>query len=61
MNKSISCPMCNKATKLDISNLNRPFCSERCRLIDLGKWANEKYGITDGSPVDDVQIYPETH
>lgn len=26
-------------------NLYRPFCSERCRLVDLGKWASEEYRI----------------
>lgn len=61
MNDIISCPICNNATILDDSNLFRPFCSERCQLIDLGKWVDEKYSITDKSSVDDEQIYPEIH
>jgi endogenous inhibitor of DNA gyrase (YacG/DUF329 family) len=31
----------------------RPFCSERCRLIDLGAWFNEQHRIPDESPADD--------
>ena len=61
MNKNIPCPICKKSTRLDHSNLYRPFCSDRCRLIDLGKWVDEKYGIADTSVVDDEQIYPEIH
>jgi len=39
-----TCPMCRKETSWD-GNAFRPFCSERCRLIDLGKWASEDYRI----------------
>jgi endogenous inhibitor of DNA gyrase (YacG/DUF329 family) len=37
------CPICEKEVKLDDTEM--PFCSERCRLIDLGNWASEKYVI----------------
>jgi endogenous inhibitor of DNA gyrase (YacG/DUF329 family) len=37
--------MCKKETTWD-GNPFRPFCSERCRLIDLGKWASEEYRIS---------------
>jgi len=40
----IICPLCKKASSWD-GNAFRPFCSERCRLIDLGKWASEDYRI----------------
>ena len=40
----ITCPACKKEAKWD-DNPFRPFCSERCRLIDLGKWASEEYRI----------------
>jgi endogenous inhibitor of DNA gyrase (YacG/DUF329 family) len=34
-------------------NPNRPFCSERCRMIDLGAWANEAYRIpVSNAPID---------
>jgi endogenous inhibitor of DNA gyrase (YacG/DUF329 family) len=42
--KKITCPVCKKETKWD-DNPFRPFCSERCRLIDLGKWASDEYRI----------------
>jgi endogenous inhibitor of DNA gyrase (YacG/DUF329 family) len=40
----IICPLCKKQTTWE-DNPFRPFCSERCRLIDLGKWASEEYRI----------------
>lgn len=42
--KKIICPICKKETRWD-DNAFRPFCSERCRLIDLGEWASERYRI----------------
>ena len=38
------CPICRKETTWK-ENPNRPFCSERCKLIDLGKWASDDYRI----------------
>jgi endogenous inhibitor of DNA gyrase (YacG/DUF329 family) len=43
-NRQIKCPICIKETAWD-DNPFRPFCSERCRLVDLGKWASEDYRI----------------
>ena len=40
----MKCPICEKA--VDINNPEAPFCSERCRLIDLGKWASGDYVIS---------------
>ena len=40
----ISCPRCRKQAKWE-GNPFRPFCSERCRMIDLGAWVNEEYRI----------------
>ncbi|MDI6744394.1 MAG: DNA gyrase inhibitor YacG [Thermodesulfovibrionales bacterium] len=40
----IKCPICKKTTTWE-ENPNRPFCSERCKLIDLGKWVLEEYNI----------------
>lgn len=45
----VNCPQCGKQVLWDSSNPYRPFCSERCKLIDLGQWATEKYGIPDES------------
>ena len=41
----VTCPQCGKEHRWDTSNRFRPFCSERCKLIDLGKWANEEYRV----------------
>ncbi len=40
------CPNCNKITNLSKKNKFRPFCSEKCKLIDFGAWATEKFQIT---------------
>ncbi len=42
---TVKCPICRKATVYSEENPFRPFCSERCKLIDLGEWAEGKYGI----------------
>jgi endogenous inhibitor of DNA gyrase (YacG/DUF329 family) len=39
------CPQCNVAMVYDVSNPYRPFCSERCKLIDLGQWSAGAYRI----------------
>ena len=46
----IACPCCKKSLRWKDCGENRPFCSERCRLIDLGDWASEKHAIP-GKPV----------
>jgi endogenous inhibitor of DNA gyrase (YacG/DUF329 family) len=40
------CPICRKPTDSD-ANGDFPFCSERCKLLDLGAWASEKYVISE--------------
>ena len=44
MAASVRCPICKKDVAFDEPNM--PFCSERCRIIDLGNWASEKYVIS---------------
>ena len=39
------CPQCGKTADLSPDNRFRPFCSERCKLIDLGAWATESYRV----------------
>jgi uncharacterized protein len=48
MVNSPSCPICHKPHSLEGSALNpfRPFCSERCKLIDLGSWLDGSYKIS---------------
>lgn len=38
----VACPTCKKKIPYSTSNPFRPFCSERCKLIDLGAWADEE-------------------
>ncbi|HEX8142287.1 MAG TPA: DNA gyrase inhibitor YacG [Pyrinomonadaceae bacterium] len=40
----MKCPTCGQPAKWQ-DNPHRPFCSERCQLIDFGKWANEEYRV----------------
>ena len=47
---NLRCPICKKAVKSNDAEF--PFCSDRCRRIDLGKWASGAYVIS--SPVDDT-------
>jgi len=47
----MTCPICKKEVPPGSESL--PFCSERCKLIDLGDWASEKYVIS--SPVSPAQ------
>ena len=47
---TIPCPICKKPVSLEDPNM--PFCSDRCRLIDLGKWASGQYVVS--SPVTDI-------
>ena len=43
--KYVKCPNCANPALWDVSNRYRPFCCERCKLIDLGAWANESYRV----------------
>lgn len=43
--RKVRCPQCGKETEYSPENPYRPFCCERCRLIDLGQWADEKYKV----------------
>jgi uncharacterized protein len=60
----VSCPNCGKPVKWSPESRWRPFCSERCRLIDLGQWFSEEHAIPgedadpDGSFVPDPGAKP---
>ena len=43
--RMVHCPQCNAAMLWSTDNPHRPFCSERCKLIDLGQWATGAYRI----------------
>ena len=45
----VSCPTCGKPVVWEPESRYRPFCSSRCKLIDLGQWATEQYRLPDES------------
>jgi uncharacterized protein len=46
-----SCPICQRSVQPRAQNAAFPFCSPRCKAIDLGQWFDEKYRV----PVDDPE------
>ena len=54
MSTTVLCPTCGKKVKWSPENQFRPFCSERCKQIDLGAWAEEKYKIPGTTPPPDT-------
>jgi len=51
----VACPTCKRETEWSAQSPFRPFCSERCRLIDLGAWFSEEHAI----PGESVQLDPD--
>ena len=43
--RSVPCPRCGVQVAWSSENRFRPFCSERCKMIDLGQWATEAYRV----------------
>lgn len=58
--EKITCPSCGKQNTWRPENTFRPFCSQRCKLIDLGAWANESR-VIPGEPVDLDLLTPDGH
>jgi endogenous inhibitor of DNA gyrase (YacG/DUF329 family) len=60
-NLKLKCPICKKPVTTNDAEL--PFCSDRCRLIDLGKWASGGYVISspvqDGDDIDNLSRDPD--
>ncbi len=54
----LRCPICKKPAKA--TGTDFPFCSERCRLIDLGKWASGAYVISSPVPDADEAVQQDT-
>ena len=56
----VKCPTCAKDVPWNNNSPFRPFCSERCKLIDLGEWASESHvipGKTEQVPVDEFDEF----
>jgi endogenous inhibitor of DNA gyrase (YacG/DUF329 family) len=54
MTAIVDCPVCARKTEFSPANRWRPFCSERCKMIDLGQWASGSY-VIPGDPPDPEQ------
>ncbi|WP_332670125.1 DNA gyrase inhibitor YacG [Aromatoleum sp.] len=52
--RTVNCPQCGAKVKWTPESRFRPFCSERCKQIDLGAWAAEDYRVPDGGRPDDL-------
>ena len=50
----VKCPTCGRQAEYE-GNEHRPFCSERCKLIDFGSWANEEYSL----PIEESSLTEE--
>jgi uncharacterized protein len=54
----MKCPTCGKPVEWK-ENPHRPFCSERCQLVDLGRWVNDEYTVPgEHAPLSDQQESP---
>ncbi|QEA14043.1 DNA gyrase inhibitor YacG [Comamonas flocculans] len=51
---TVPCPTCGQPSLFAPSNRYRPFCSRRCRQIDLGAWAAEEFRVPSSAPPDDA-------
>ena len=51
--KWVVCPTCKGESLYAASNRYRPFCSERCKNIDLGAWASESFAVPAEAPPED--------
>lgn len=48
--RTVKCPLCGKPAQWSVGNPDRPFCSARCKQIDLGAWASETYRVAASPP-----------
>lgn len=48
--RTVNCPTCSKPVEWKPESRFRPFCSERCKLIDIGAWASESYRVPGAEP-----------
>ena len=53
--RTVACPRCGAPVAWTAASKYKPFCSERCKLIDLGAWASERYRIAAVEPPDEEE------
>lgn len=59
MTTQVKCPNCKKTVEWIPENEQRPFCSKRCQLIDLGEWADENHKISQPITPKDMELTEE--
>jgi endogenous inhibitor of DNA gyrase (YacG/DUF329 family) len=55
----VKCPTCGRPVAWSEASKHRPFCSERCKMIDLGAWASDRY-VVPGSAAGQAEAMPAT-
>ncbi|MEQ1662623.1 MAG: DNA gyrase inhibitor YacG [Thiobacillus sp.] len=55
----VACPTCGTSVVWAADSRWKPFCSQRCKLIDLGQWAEENYRIPVAPQTDDDTLPPD--
>jgi endogenous inhibitor of DNA gyrase (YacG/DUF329 family) len=56
----VKCPTCRREVEWSPVSPYRPFCSDRCRLIDLGAWLTEQHKIPDESGTAEDQLHSDS-
>jgi uncharacterized protein len=56
--RQVTCPACKGPSLYSPANPWRPFCSQRCRNVDLGAWASENYRVATQVPAEDLPDEP---
>lgn len=59
MTTVVPCPTCNRPVEWSENSPWRPFCTERCKLIDLGAWAAEKHAIAGEEAGDAEDVFEQ--
>ncbi len=54
--RTVACPTCRQQAVYSEANRWRPFCSARCRGVDLGAWANEQFRVPAEAPPEDGSL-----
>jgi hypothetical protein len=57
---TVACPTCKKPVPWVVDQPFKPFCSQRCKLIDLGDWATEAHKIPGEPAMPDLDDRPES-
>jgi endogenous inhibitor of DNA gyrase (YacG/DUF329 family) len=55
----VKCPTCRRDVEWSPTSQYRPFCSDRCRLVDMGAWLTEQRRIPDESAAED-RLHPDS-